>query len=305
MTAAADQSVGVTSQDPAAALDSSAPTPDAGIDVLSQADAAASQGTEGRVVIDEAIRSPWTVAPMVEMSSSLAVATLPSTSRAREPSPCLAWHGGDLTLMGSSGSLTDVLPAMSNALEVVEWGDLRNGVASAPSALRDVVAPLSEALEQRHQTRYAEDAREREILAGEFDALKDEETKSQQLSTELDLVKELLELKEIEVTNLQIAARMALEDLGGPATTEDDKLISQLNHSAKGAQNTVNQALHLGVRRAFAVAYSHYVDIDLPELSQGFASGYEEEDLEQIENDIAPLTRALAEKMEDEVVLKK
>ncbi|RLN09750.1 uncharacterized protein C2845_PM11G07580 [Panicum miliaceum] len=135
--------------------------------------------------------------------------------------------------------------------------------------------------------------------------LKDEETKSQQLSAELVLVKGLLEQKEVELTNLQMAARMALEDLGGSATTEDDMLISQLVHFAEGAQSAVTQVLHLGVRRAFAVTRSHYEDIDLPELSQGFVSGYEEEELEWIEDHVAPLGRALAEKMEDEVVLKK
>ena len=47
------------------------------------------------------------------------------------------------------------------------------------------------------------------------------------------------------------------------------------------------EALHTGVLRAFAVASSHYFDIDLPVISEGFMPGYTDTELDKIKKEVA------------------
>jgi len=46
-------------------------------------------------------------------------------------------------------------------------------------------------------------------------------------------------------------------------------------------------ALHFGVHRSFAIAHSHYGNIDLETMSQGFAPGYSNAELEDIKKEVA------------------
>ena len=48
-------------------------------------------------------------------------------------------------------------------------------------------------------------------------------------------------------------------------------------------------ALRFSVHRSFAIARSHYENIDLETMSQGFALGYSNAELEDIEKEVAPL----------------
>ena len=48
-------------------------------------------------------------------------------------------------------------------------------------------------------------------------------------------------------------------------------------------------ALRFGVHRSFAITHSHYENIDLAMMSQGFAPGYSNTELEDIEKEVAPL----------------
>jgi hypothetical protein len=52
----------------------------------------------------------------------------------------------------------------------------------------------------------------------------------------------------------------------------------------------------------FVVAYSHYENINLEAMGQGFAPGYEDDELELIEEMVTAPTRNLLVKIEDEVV---
>ena len=54
------------------------------------------------------------------------------------------------------------------------------------------------------------------------------------------------------------------------------------------AHEMARDALHFGVHQSFAIARSHYENIDLPTMSQGFAPGYSEAELEDIEELVAP-----------------
>ena len=47
-------------------------------------------------------------------------------------------------------------------------------------------------------------------------------------------------------------------------------------------------ALRFGVHRSFAITHSHYENIDLAMMSQGFVPGYSKAKLEDIEETVPP-----------------
>jgi len=62
-------------------------------------------------------------------------------------------------------------------------------------------------------------------------------------------------------------------------------------------------AFHTGITQAFAVAQSHYAEsIDLETMSTGFAPGYEVSDLDEIETEVTPIARNLANSIIDRVL---
>ena len=64
-------------------------------------------------------------------------------------------------------------------------------------------------------------------------------------------------------------------------------------------------ALHFGVNRSFVIARSHYENIDLTTMSQGFVPGYSNTKLGDIEKEVAPLAQDLSTKIEDELTPQK
>jgi hypothetical protein len=64
--------------------------------------------------------------------------------------------------------------------------------------------------------------------------------------------------------------------------------------------------LQAGITHAFAIARSHYVEtINLEVMSQGYTPGYEDEDLEKMEDDVAPLSQDLANRIANVVLPKR
>jgi hypothetical protein len=61
-------------------------------------------------------------------------------------------------------------------------------------------------------------------------------------------------------------------------------------------------ALRFGTQQSFAIARSHYENIDLEAMGQGFAPGYEDAELDEIEKTAAAPTRSLADQIEGEVI---
>ena len=55
------------------------------------------------------------------------------------------------------------------------------------------------------------------------------------------------------------------------------------------AHEMARDALCFGVHRSFTIAHFHYENIDLAMMSQGFTPGYTDAELEDIENEVAPL----------------
>ena len=68
------------------------------------------------------------------------------------------------------------------------------------------------------------------------------------------------------------------------------------------AHEIVRDTLHFGVHRSFAITRSHYENIDLATMSQGFMPGYSKAKLEEIEETVTPLVQDLTVKIEDEVI---
>ena len=64
----------------------------------------------------------------------------------------------------------------------------------------------------------------------------------------------------------------------------------------------MRHALCFNVHRSFVIARSHYENIDLTTMSQGFAPGYSKAELEDIEKEVAPLAHDLFAKIEDEII---
>ena len=51
------------------------------------------------------------------------------------------------------------------------------------------------------------------------------------------------------------------------------------------------------------IAHSHYKNIDLAMMSQGFTSIYTHAELDDIEKEVAPLAHDICAKIEDEIIL--
>ena len=62
-------------------------------------------------------------------------------------------------------------------------------------------------------------------------------------------------------------------------------------------------AFHVRITQAFAIARSHYVEsIDLETMSTGFVPGYEVSELDEIETKVTPIARNLVNRIKDRVL---
>ena len=68
------------------------------------------------------------------------------------------------------------------------------------------------------------------------------------------------------------------------------------------ACDTARGMLRFGIHRSFAIAHSHYENIDLATMSQGFMPIYTDAELDVIKEEVAPLAHDLSAKIEDEII---
>jgi hypothetical protein len=61
-------------------------------------------------------------------------------------------------------------------------------------------------------------------------------------------------------------------------------------------------ALRGGVNQTFTIVRSHYAIINLEVLSEGYLDSYEDEELQKLESDVAPLSQVLVDRIEDVVL---
>jgi hypothetical protein len=60
--------------------------------------------------------------------------------------------------------------------------------------------------------------------------------------------------------------------------------------------------LRFGVQQPFVIVRSHYENIDLAAMSQGFVPGYNDNKLQWIKKTVSAPARALADEIESEVI---
>ena len=68
------------------------------------------------------------------------------------------------------------------------------------------------------------------------------------------------------------------------------------------AHDMARGALRFGVHRSFAIAHSHYENINLATISQGFTPIYTDTELDDINKEVAPLVHDLSVKIEDKII---
>ena len=68
------------------------------------------------------------------------------------------------------------------------------------------------------------------------------------------------------------------------------------------ARDMARGALRFGVHRSFAITRSHYQNIDLVTMSQGFMPIYTDAERDDIEKEVVPLAHDLSAKIEDEII---
>ena len=68
------------------------------------------------------------------------------------------------------------------------------------------------------------------------------------------------------------------------------------------AHDMAGSALRFGIHRLFIIARSHYENIDLAMMSQGFAPVYTDTEMDNIEKEVAPVAHDLSAKIEDEII---
>ena len=97
---------------------------------------------------------------------------------------------------------------------------------------------------------------------------------------------------------------MVFDDLRVAPVVEMSLLAVRVTQILDRACALAREALYTSVHRAFAIARSHYIGIDLPVISEGFAPGYSDAELDEIEKEAAPPVRDQAEKVEEEILPK-
>jgi hypothetical protein len=116
-------------------------------------------------------------------------------------------------------------------------------------------------------------------------------------------VKETLQKETVAYDNKHIAANLVYHDLGVPQPPEMISLAARITLISDRVQELERGALQVCINRTFAIARSYYAEsINLEVMTQGYAPGYEDEELEKMEDDVAPLSQDLANKIANVVL---
>ena len=88
--------------------------------------------------------------------------------------------------------------------------------------------------------------------------------------------------------SLRVAVQLVFNDLKLAPEQETSSYAVCTIQIMDRAHEIAREVLGFIIHRSFAIARSHYENIDLPTMSQGFAPGYSEAELEDIEELVAP-----------------
>ena len=87
---------------------------------------------------------------------------------------------------------------------------------------------------------------------------------------------------------MHAAVGLVFDDLRVAPTVETSSLAVRVTQIPDRARTLARKALHTSVHHVFSVAHSHYIDIDLPMISEGFMASYTDAELDKIEKEAEP-----------------
>ena len=85
-----------------------------------------------------------------------------------------------------------------------------------------------------------------------------------------DALQKSLDVEVADRSALEAVVASTCEGLGVPASASGSSLQSRVEALYSRAGERMREALHAGVKKALAVVSSHYVDIDLPAVCEGY-----------------------------------
>ena len=103
---------------------------------------------------------------------------------------------------------------------------------------------------------------------------------------------------------MRTAVGLVFDDIGVAPATETSSLAVRVTQIPDRARALARKALYTSVHRAFAITHSHYINIDLLVISEGFAPGYTDAEMDKIEKEAALPVQDLAEKVREEILPK-
>ena len=123
------------------------------------------------------------------------------------------------------------------------------------------------------------------------------------LGTELAEVRGILQAKSDQHDLLRAAVVVVCDDL----QVAQEEGTRSFTTRAAGITAWVGQleedAFHAEITQAFTIVHSHYDrEINLEVMSQGFAPGYEDSELDEIEKAVTPLARNLVNRLKEMVI---
>ena len=122
------------------------------------------------------------------------------------------------------------------------------------------------------------------------------------LEKELGTVKASLLKESDEHDSLRVAVQLVFDDLELALEQEMSLYEFRAIQIMDQVHEIMRDVLCFGVHRSFVIARSHYENINLAMMSQGFVPIYSNTELEDIENEVAPLAQDLSTKIEDEII---
>ena len=99
------------------------------------------------------------------------------------------------------------------------------------------------------------------------DKLRAEVVKSHDLEKELSEVKDTLQKESDEHDNLRITVQLVYDELELALEQETSSLAVRATRIMDRPRDMARGALHFGIHRSFAIAHSHYENIDLAMMS--------------------------------------
>ena len=123
------------------------------------------------------------------------------------------------------------------------------------------------------------------------------------LEKEATHARKALQVESDEHDLLQAAVGVVLNALNVTEPVETSPLAARVAGIMARVGQLEESAFHAGITQAFTVAHAHYgKEINLKVMSEGFPSTYEDEELEEMEEMVAPLAKNLADNLKEMVL---